>query len=300
MAEKLDLLIIGGGPAGLSAAIYAKRAELNMAVSIPDKYEMGQIADSANVDNYPGMPDISGFDLCMAFKKHALNSGAKFIESRVEKLDFLDKIWHASLKDGSHITAKTVIFAGGSRYRSLEIEGEEKFEGNGISYCAVCDGAFFKDKVTAVVGGGNSALDEALYLSNMCKAVYLIHRRDDFRGNSATLNKLKEKENVIIKTNAYIEKLMGEERLSGIVLNNGKKINLDGIFLAIGMMPDTKILKDTGTLDKNGYVIAGEDCITSADGLFVAGDARTKKLRQVVTAVADGAAAVSSVLEYLR
>ncbi len=300
MAEKLDLLIIGGGPAGLSAAIYAKRAELNMAVSIPDKYEMGQIADSANVDNYPGMPDISGFDLCMAFKKHALNSGAKFIESRVEKLDFLDKMWHASLKDGSHITAKTVIFAGGSRYRSLEIEGEEKFEGNGISYCAVCDGAFFKDKVTAVVGGGNSALDEALYLSNMCKAVYLIHRRDDFRGNSATLNKLKEKENVIIKTNAYIEKLMGEERLSGIVLNNGKKINLDGIFLAIGMMPDTKILKDTGTLDKNGYVIAGEDCITSADGLFVAGDARTKKLRQVVTAVADGAAAVSSVLEYIR
>lgn len=300
MAEKLDLLIIGGGPAGLSAAIYAKRAELNMAVSIPDKYEMGQIADSANVDNYPGMPDISGFDLCMAFKKHALNSGAKFIESRVEKLDFLDKMWHASLKDSSHITAKTVIFAGGSRYRSLEIEGEEKFEGNGISYCAVCDGAFFKDKVTAVVGGGNSALDEALYLSNMCKAVYLIHRRDDFRGNSATLNKLKEKENVIIKTNAYIEKLMGEERLSGIVLNNGKKINLDGIFLAIGMMPDTKILKDTGTLDKNGYVIAGEDCITSADGLFVAGDARTKKLRQVVTAVADGAAAVSSVLEYIR
>lgn len=284
MTEKLDLLIIGGGPAGLSAAIYAKRAELNMAVAIPDKYEMGQIADSANVDNYPGMPDISGFDLCMAFKKHALNSGAKFIESRVEKLDFLDKMWHASLKDGSHITAKTVIFAGGSRYRSLEIEGEEKFEGNGISYCAVCDGAFFKDKVTAVVGGGNSALDEALYLSNMCKAVYLIHRRDDFRGNSATLNKLKEKENVIIKTNAYIEKLMGEERLSGIVLNNGKKINLDGIFLAIGMMPDTKILKDTGTLDKNGYVIAGEDCITSADGLFVAGDARTKKLRQVVTA----------------
>lgn len=300
MTEKLDLLIIGGGPAGLSAAIYAKRAELNMAVAIPDKYEMGQIADSANVDNYPGMPDISGFDLCMAFKKHALNSGAKFIESRVEKLDFLDKMWHASLKDGSHITAKTVIFAGGSRYRSLEIEGEEKFEGNGISYCAVCDGAFFKDKVTAVVGGGNSALDEALYLSNMCKAVYLIHRRDDFRGNSATLNKLKEKENVIIKTNAYIEKLMGEERLSGIVLNNGKKINLDGIFLAIGMMPDTKILKDTGTLDKNGYVIAGEDCITSADGLFVAGDARTKKLRQVVTAVADGAAAVSSVLEYIR
>lgn len=300
MAEKLDLLIIGGGPAGLSAAIYAKRAELNMAVAIPDKYEMGQIADSANVDNYPGMPDISGFDLCMAFKKHALNSGAKFIESRVEKLDFLDKMWHASLKDGSHIITKTVIFAGGSRYRSLEIEGEEKFEGNGISYCAVCDGAFFKDKVTAIVGGGNSALDEALYLSNMCKAVYLIHRRDDFRGNSATLNKLKEKENVIIKTNAYIEKLMGEERLSGIVLNNGKKINLDGIFLAIGMMPDTKILKDTGTLDKNGYVIAGEDCITSADGLFVAGDARTKKLRQVVTAVADGAAAVSSVLEYIR
>ena len=300
MAEKLDLLIIGGGPAGLSAAIYAKRAQLNMAVSIPDKYEMGQIADSANVDNYPGMPDISGFDLCMAFKKHALNSGAKFIESRVEKLDFLDKMWHASLKDGSHIIAKTVIFAGGSRYRSLEIEGEEKFEGNGISYCAVCDGAFFKDKVTAVVGGGNSALDEALYLSNVCNEVYLIHRRDDFRGNSATLNKLKEKENVIIKTNAYIEKLMGEERLSGIVLNNGKKINLDGIFLAIGMMPDTKILKDTGTLDKNGYVIAGEDCITSADGLFVAGDARTKKLRQIVTAVADGAAAVSSVLEYIR
>ena len=300
MAEKLDLLIIGGGPAGLSAAIYAKRAELNMAVSIPDKYEMGQIADSANVDNYPGMPDISGFDLCMAFKKHALNSGAKFIESRVEKLDFLDKMWHASLKYGSHITAKTVIFAGGSRYRSLEIEGEEKFEGNGISYCAVCDGAFFKDKVTAVVGGGNSALDEALYLSNMCKEVYLIHRRDDFRGNSATLNKLKEKENVIIKTNAYIEKLMGEERLSGIVLNNGDKIDLDGIFLAIGMMPDTKILKNTGTLDKNGYVIAGEDCITSADGLFVAGDARTKKLRQIVTAVADGAAAVSSVLEYIR
>lgn len=300
MTEKLDLLIIGGGPAGLSAAIYAKRAELNMAVSIPDKYEMGQIADSANVDNYPGMPDISGFDLCMAFKKHALNSGAKFIESRVEKLDFLDKMWHASLKDGSYITAKTVIFAGGSRYRSLEIEGEEKFEGNGISYCAVCDGAFFKDKVTAVVGGGNSALDEALYLSNMCKAVYLIHRRDDFRGNSATLNKLKEKENVIIKTNVYIEKLMGEERLSGIVLNNGKKINLDGIFLAIGMMPDTKILKNTGTLDEHGYVIAGEDCITSADGLFAAGDARTKKLRQVVTAVADGAAAVSSVLEYIR
>ena len=193
-----------------------------------------------------------------------------------------------------------VIYATGCKNRSLGVPGEEKYYGRGLSFCAVCDGAFYKGKRVAVIGGGDTALDDAMYLSDICEKVYLVHRREFFRGSASTLEKLKQKENVEIIVNARVEEITGDKKIDGIILDNKTKLNISGLFAAVGMIPQTELLKEFGVLDESNYVKASEDTKTTVNGLFAAGDVRTKQLRQVVTAAADGANAIYSVMEYLR
>lgn len=295
----LDVIIIGSGPAGLTASIYAKRAGLNAVVVEKEYMGTGQIADSSRVDNYPGMPGVDGYSLGESFRSHAESLGVEFIEREIVKLDNSKGSWVCTCDDGSTLEAQTVLYAAGCRHRSLGIDSESVFQGKGVSYCAVCDGAFYRDKNVAVVGGGDTALDDALYLSDICRKVYLIHRRDGFRGSASTLARLKEKTDVEIITNARIEQITGDKKVSGADLSNGAHVDIDGIFVAVGMIPQTSLLEGFDVLDDSGYVVAGEDGVTSCSGLFAAGDARTKNLRQVITAASDGANAMYSVMHML-
>lgn len=296
----LDVLIIGSGPAGLSASVYASRAGLSSAVVEKEYMGTGQIAESSRVDNYLGLPGTDGYSLGETFREHAEKLGAQFIDHEVKRLSCDDGIWTAEYEDGSKEEAKTVVYAAGCRSRRLGADGEEKFLGRGISYCAVCDGAFFKEKDVVVVGGGDTAVDDALYLSDICHKVYLVHRRDVFRCAPGSLKALRQKDNVEIITGINVSKLEGDNKLEKITLDSGTELTASGLFVAIGMIPQTECLSGLGVCDESGYVKAGEDCVTAKEGLFVAGDARTKKLRQVITAAADGACAISSVIEYIN
>lgn len=296
----LDVLIIGSGPAGLSAAIYAKRAELSVTVLEKLYLGLGQITESGKVDNYLGMPGVSGYDMGEAFRNHAVSFGVDFKEGEAAAVEKTEDGFAVTLADGEILTAKSVIYAAGAAHRHLGIPGEEEFSGRGVSYCAVCDGAFYRGKDVAVAGGGNTALDDALYLSALCGKVYLIHRREEFRGAAATLAKLKGKENVEILAPAVIKAVTGEKKVSGIVLLDGRELSVSGLFVAVGMMPQAALLSGLVELDASGYVVADETGKTSLPGFFVAGDVRTKKLRQVVTAAADGANAAVAAAEYLR
>lgn len=296
----IDVLIIGSGPAGLSAAIYARRANLNVAVLEKLYMGLGQVAESRQVDNYLGMPGMNGYDMGEAFRRHAEDFGAEFLEGEAAEIKKEGDIFCIVLKDGERLSARTVIYAAGAAHRHLGVVGEDVLAGRGVSYCAVCDGAFYRKKIVAVAGGGDTALDDALYLSEMCSKVYLIHRREEFRGAKATLLKLREKENVTILAPAVINEVKGENKVSGIVLSDGSEIECQGLFVAVGMEPQTELLKGFVTLDKTGYVVADETGKTSVDGFFVAGDVRAKALRQVVTAAADGANAAVFAAEYLR
>lgn len=296
----LDVLIIGSGPAGLSAAIYAKRAELSVTVLEKLYLGLGQITESGKVDNYLGMPGVSGYDMGEAFRNHAVSFGVDFKEGEAAAVEKTEDGFAVTLADGEILTAKSVIYAAGAAHRHLGIPGEEEFSGRGVSYCAVCDGAFYRGKDVAVAGGGNTALDDALYLSALCGKVYLIHRREEFRGAAATLAKLKGKENVEILAPAVIKAVTGEKKVSGIVLLDGRELSVSGLFVAVGMMPQAALLSGFVELDASGYVVADETGKTSLPGFFVAGDVRTKKLRQVVTAAADGANAAVAAAEYLR
>lgn len=296
----IDVLIIGSGPAGLSAAIYARRANLNVAVLEKLYMGLGQVAESRQVDNYLGMPGMNGYDMGEAFRRHAEDFGAEFLEGEAAEIKKEGDIFCIVLKDGERLSARTVIYAAGAAHRHLGVVGEDVLAGRGVSYCAVCDGAFYRKKIVAVAGGGDTALDDALYLSEMCSKVYLIHRREEFRGAKATLLKLREKENVTILAPAVINEVKGENKVSGIVLSDGNEIECQGLFVAVGMEPQTELLKGVVTLDKTGYVVADETGKTSVDGFFVAGDVRAKALRQVVTAAADGANAAVFAAEYLR
>ena len=296
----IDVLIIGSGPAGLSAAIYARRANLNVTVLEKLYMGLGQVAESRQVDNYLGMPGMNGYDMGEAFRRHAEDFGAEFLEGEAAEIKKEGDIFCIVLKDGARRSARTVIYAAGAAHRHLGVVGEDVLAGRGVSYCAVCDGAFYRKKIVAVAGGGDTALDDALYLSEMCSKVYLIHRREEFRGAKATLLKLREKENVTILAPAVINEVKGENKVSGIVLSDGSEIECQGLFVAVGMEPQTELLKGFVTLDKTGYVVADETGKTSVDGFFVAGDVRAKALRQVVTAAADGANAAVFAAEYLR
>lgn len=304
-----DLLIIGSGPAGLSAAIYAKRASLKVAV-IEKEYEgTGQIAKSQRVDNYLGLPNTSGYDLGEAFRNHAADMGVEFIEQEVvglaptvheEKGEKQIPVWKLTCENGCFQFARTIIFAAGAAPKTLGVEGESAFWGKGLSFCAICDGAFYKDKTVAVIGGGDAALDDALYLSDIAKKVYLVHRRTQFRGAEATVEAIKNKKNIKLVLETQVKAFAGGKKLSEIQLSNGKNLKVDGAFIAIGSIPQSNLIKKFVDLNKQGYVIANESGGTKSAGLFVAGDIREKNLRQVVTAVSDGANAATSAAEYLK
>lgn len=310
----LDALVIGSGPAGLSAAVYARRANLSVLVAEKEYHGTGQIAESDQVDNYLGMPKMNGYDLGEAFREHAVSLGIEFYEgmadgfstgvcedgSGTDRAELGRQFWEVHFTDGKIIRAKTVIYCAGAAHRHLGVDGEEEFAGKGVSYCAVCDGAFYRGKETAVIGGGDTALGDAMYLSDLCDKVYLIHRREEFRGSASTVQQLREKDNVEILTSAVPEKIVGEQTVTALELKDGRSIPVNGAFVAVGMQPQTEPLKGVVELDQSGYVVADETGITSADGFFVAGDVRTKALRQVVTAVSDGANAAVSAAEYIR
>ena len=229
----IDVLIIGSGPAGLSAAIYARRANLNVTVLEKLYMGLGQVAESRQVDNYRGMPGMNGYDMGEAFRRHAEDFGAEFLEGEAAEIKKEGDIFCIVLKDGERLSARTVIYAAGAAHRHLGVVGEDVLAGRGVSYCAVCDGAFYRKKIVAVAGGGDTALDDALYLSEMCSKVYLIHRREEFRGAKATLLKLREKENVTILAPAVINEVKGENKVSGIVLSDGSEIECQGLFVAV-------------------------------------------------------------------
>lgn len=296
----LDVLVIGSGPAGLSAAVYAKRANLNVIVAEKEYCGTGQIAESNQVDNYLGFAGMNGFELGEKFREHAVSIGVDFKNGEAEKFESTGDIWKVTFKDGEVVETKAVIYAAGAIHRHLGVMGEKEFAGKGVSYCATCDGAFFKGKVTAVIGGGDTALDDALYLSDISSKVYLVHRRNEFRGSAKTVEKLKEKENVEFVLEAKPALIIGADTVNKLQLEDGRSLDVDGVFVAVGMLPMTAPVKGVTELDANGYIVADETGKTSAKGFFVAGDVRTKTLRQVVTAVSDGANAATSAEQYIK
>lgn len=299
-SEILDVLIIGSGPAGLSAAVYAKRANLSILVAEKEYLGTGQIAETDQVDNYLGFSKINGYDLGEAFRRHAQDLGIEFFEGMADGFAKEDDIWSIHFADGQTIRAKAVIYCAGASHRHLGVDGEEDYIGRGVSYCAVCDGAFYRGKDAAVIGGGDTALGDALYLSDLCDKVYLIHRRDEFRGSAASVQRLKEKDNVEIITSAVPARINGEQTVTALELKDGRTIPVSGTFVAVGMQPQTEYLHGVVELDETGYIVADETGVTSAAGFFAAGDVRTKALRQIVTAVSDGANAAVSAAEYIK
>ena len=303
--EKIrDLIIIGAGPAGLTAAIYAKRAGFDTLVIDETGMGGGQIVNTYEVDNYPGLIHINGFDMGMKFKEHATEMGTEFADVTVTGVTKKDDLIYVYANDAEYVS-KALIIATGAKHRALGIPGEEELRGMGVSYCATCDGAFFRKKVCAVVGGGDVALEDALFLAKGCSKVYLIHRREEFRGAKVLADKVKETENIEIVYDSRVTEIIGEGSVNRIKVENIKsgsvtELDINGIFIAVGMDPNTELFKDVVELDKSGYIKAGEDCITSTEGIFAAGDLRTKKLRQVITAAADGANAITSVSEYFN
>ena len=298
-----DLVIIGSGPAGLSAAVYAKRACLSVLVIEKEAFAGGQMVYTEEVDNYLGLNAKSGFELAESFKQHALDLDVSFAEGAVEKIVPKDGKWSLHMESGEDIETKTVLLATGATHRKLGVPGEETFVGVGVSYCATCDGAFFQGKSVAVVGGGDVALEDALYLANICEHVYLIHRRNELRGTKVLQNQVFANEKITFLGESEVTEITGDKQVSGISVHNNvtdetKELSVAGIFIAVGMEPQSDLYAPLLSLE-HGYVPAVEDCATEKDGLYVAGDVRTKRLRQIVTAVADGANAVHSIQEYL-
>jgi thioredoxin-disulfide reductase len=298
-----DVIILGAGPAGLTAAIYAKRAELEVLVIEKGYVSGGQMLNTYEVDNYPGFKGIGGFDLGIKFKEHADSFSANFVQDDIISAEFNGKIKIIKGKKAVY-KAKTVILAMGASHKQLDIVGEKELLGKGISYCATCDGAFFKEKVTAVVGGGDVALEDAIYLSRICKKVYLIHRRNEFRAAKTLQTIVKNTDNIEIVTDTIINEIKGEDVVESLLLENKltkNKFELEvaALFVAVGIIPQTNLEGDIPNVDEGGYIIANEDTVTSIEGVFAAGDLRTKFLRQIVTAVSDGANAVSAVERYL-
>lgn len=292
-----DVVIIGGGPAGMTAGLYAKRAGLSVVI-LEKSFFGGQIVNSHKVDNYPGLPGISGYDLSDKFINQLKEFEVEMKNKNVISCDLTGEVKKILLRK-EEILARSVIIATGAKPRKLGIPGEEEFIGRGVSYCATCDGAFYKDKVVAVNGGGNTALDDALYLANFSKKVYLIHRRDTFRGSKTTLDKIKKNEKIEIITNNEIVKIKGKEKLESIVLKDDKELLIDGLFVAIGNEPETELFKGQVELNDGGYIKTDENLKTNLSMIYAAGDVIEKKLRQVVTAQNDGAVAVNEIIERL-
>ncbi len=338
-----DIVIIGSGPAGLSASIYAKRAGLKAVTLEQSPMSGGQVLNTYEVDNYPGLPGINGFELGMKFREHADKLECEFKNAAVLKIRkiaakglkepeaelhaaSLESRIHGGKKeqpsgfvvepgreeqpsgfvvetDSGEIRTKTVLAAMGATHAKLGVPGESEFTGRGVSYCATCDGAFFRGKVTAVIGGGDVAVEDAIFLARGCEKVYLIHRRDELRAAAILQKELMALPNVEILWDTVAERIEGEGQVQSLAVKNVKTgkvkdLSVDGVFVAVGIIPSSDIMKDVADCDNKGYLIAGEDCASSTPGIFAAGDIRTKKLRQIVTAAADGANAITSVLEY--
>lgn len=323
-----DVIIIGSGPAGLAAAIYAQRAKLSALVIEKEFMSGGQILNTPDVDNYPGLPGIGGFDMGMKFREHAEQLGASFVNKEVNRIEVNGSVetdecieMDGSVEADGHVKleaqvkviytedevyyARTIILATGAGHRKLDVPGEAALTGMGVSYCATCDGAFFKGRTVAVIGGGDVAVEDALFMARIAEKVYLIHRREELRAAAVLQERLRQCENVEFIWNTEIKEFLGEEQLEGLKLYNKKKeqetvLAVNGAFVAVGTIPNTSLVTEILQTDKNGYIIAKEDCVTSVPGIFAAGDLRTKPLRQVVTAVADGANAVTAVQDYLN
>lgn len=301
MSEKYDIAIIGAGPAGYTAAIYAGRAGLTSIVF--EKFSPGgQMGITSNIENYPGVFPADGFDLTQKMMKQAKSFGAVMKSEEVSAVSLEGESKKITTKKHEY-EAGAVIIASGAKPRLLGVPGEERLTGRGVSYCATCDGMFYRGKNVIVNGGGDTAVEDALYLSNICEKVVVVHRRDEFRASPHGVKKLREKGNVELILSAVIEEISGENAVESVKLKNTKTgettvLPCDGVFVAVGRIPDTELYRGILRLDENGYIIAGEDCKTSVEGVFAAGDVRTKQLRQIVTACADGACAVRSAEEW--
>lgn len=290
-----DIIIIGAGPAGLTSALYARRANKKVLIFEAKNYG-GQIINAHLVENYPGIAQISGFELATNIYNQVINLGAEIkYETVIRILDDLTVITNKG-----EYKSKAIIIATGSENRKLNLQNEQDFIGKGVSYCATCDGNFYKNKTVAVNGGGNTALEDTLYLSDIVNKVYLIHRREEFRGENKYLEELKTKSNVEIILNATIESLNGQDRLESITLSNQKELKIDGLFIAIGQTPKNEIFKNVVDVDQYGYIISNDGVHTKTPGIYVAGDTRVKDLRQLTTAVSDGSIAATTAIKEMK
>jgi thioredoxin reductase (NADPH) len=299
-----DVLIIGAGPAGMGAAIYAKRAGLDCAVIDQSPVSGGQVLTTYEVDNYLGFMGLSGGDLSDKFREHADKLDVEFITANVVKID-IDKDIKKIITDEGEFIAKTIVLATGAVHSMLGVPGENELAGMGVSYCATCDGAFFRKKTVAVVGGGDVAVEDAIFLAGLCGKVYLIHRRDELRAASSLQKKLMSMENIEIIWDSEVTQICGDGIVEKIEIKNKKTGNnntleLNGIFIAVGVVPNTEIVKGIVEMDERGYIIADETCATSVPGIYAAGDIRKKPMRQIITAVADGANAINSAQKFLN
>lgn len=296
-----DIVIVGAGPAGLTAAIYARRASKKVLVLEANSYG-GQIINTLDIENYPGLAHVSGFDFATKIYNQAKDFGAEILFEKVVNIKKENNFVVETVKN--KYETKSVILATGSDNRKLNIDNEDELVGKGISYCATCDGAFYKGKDVAVVGGGNTALEDALYLSDIASRVYLIHRRDSFKAEDITISRLEEKNNVEFILNSRVKNLNASSNLESIDIiddeDNVRNISVDGLFVAVGRNPENQNFANIVNLDKKGYIIAGEDCRTNVPGIFAAGDNRVKEVRQLVTATGDGAVAACAAIKYIN
>lgn len=320
---KYDVIIIGGGPAGIGAGIYAKRATLACLVIEKTALGGGQIVDAGEVDNYPGLPGMSGFQFAQTLREHANKLEVPFKKAEVTEVRHLtaeeiseeglaDGKWSEGFavvtKRGEKLLTKTVVMATGAGHRLLNVPGEKELTGSGVSYCAICDGAFYRDKTVAVVGGGDTALSDALYLARFAEKVYLLHRRSELRGSKSLQEQIFANEKITFLPETAVTEIEGNMQVTGLKFAStnperavsDERLPVQGVFIAVGMAPVTACLGELGGRDAGGYLKAGEDCATDVPGLYAAGDVRSKKLRQLITAAADGAAAIESVEEYLQ
>lgn len=295
-----DIIIVGAGPAGMTAAIYGRRAGKSVLVLEAASYG-GQIINTPDVENYPSAAHISGFDLATQIYEQAKALGAEFAFEKVTGIEDGDVKTVVTAKN--RYEGRAVIIATGSENRKLGVAGEDELVGRGVSYCATCDGAFYRKKTVAVVGGGNTALEDALYLADLAEKVYLIHRRDQFRGDETTVARLRERENVELVLNSRVTGLIAEKKLKAVEVTdkegNTSQLEVNGLFVAVGRVPENQNFASVIELDGAGYAVAGENCRTRSAGIFVAGDNRVKDVRQLVTATADGAVAATEAIKYL-
>ena len=300
-----DILIVGGGCAGLTASIYGARAGMKVLV-IEGSSIGGQISSSPKVENYPGFMEISGMEFSDRLYEQAMNLGVTLEFDTIQKAEKLNEGFKLTGEYGEY-EGKSLIIATGAKHRHLGVPGEEELSGKGVSYCAVCDGAFYRGKIVAVIGGGSSALQSAELMAGYCEKVYLIHRRDEFRGETALAERLKTKENVEFLLSSVVEEFVAGEdgkldtlKVKCLISGSVSDVVVNGAFISVGQQPDNEVFKDLVSLDSTGFVVAGEDCKTTCEGVWCAGDCRTKAIRQLSTAAADGTVAALSAAEYLR